>query len=61
LIGARTDRGEARLTVNELDAFCRQRGISGGYVATSAKEGRGLDELLQCIEKLIRVFSQLSG
>jgi GTPase SAR1 family protein len=53
LVGARADRGEARLTPDELDAFCRQRGISGGYLATSAKEGRGLDELLRRMEEQI--------
>jgi GTPase SAR1 family protein len=47
LVGARADRGEARLTQDELDAFCRQRGISGGYLATSAKENIGLEELLR--------------
>jgi GTPase SAR1 family protein len=47
LIGARADRGEARLTQEELDAFCRQRGIRGGYLATSAKEEIGLEELLR--------------
>jgi len=47
LVGARADRGEARLTQMELDEFCRQRGISGGYLATSAKEDIGLDELLR--------------
>ena len=47
LIGARADRGEARLTQSELDAFCHQRGISGGYLATSAKESIGLEELLR--------------
>jgi GTPase SAR1 family protein len=47
LIGARADRGEARLTQEELDAFCRQRGISGGYLATSARENIGVEELLR--------------
>ena len=47
LVGARADRGEARLMQDELDDFCRQRGINGGYLATSAKEEIGLDELLQ--------------
>ncbi|MEP7337459.1 MAG: TIR domain-containing protein [Acidobacteriota bacterium] len=47
LVGARTDRGEARLTQAELDEFCRQRGILGGYLPTSAKDGIGLDELLR--------------
>jgi GTPase SAR1 family protein len=47
LVGARADRGEARLMQEELDAFCSQRGINGGYLATSAKEDIGLDELLR--------------
>ncbi|HJQ71386.1 MAG TPA: TIR domain-containing protein [Blastocatellia bacterium] len=47
LVGARADRGEARLTQEELDEFCSHRGISGGYLATSAKEEIGLDELLR--------------
>ena len=47
LVGARADRGEPRLTQEELDDFCRQRGVSGGYLATSAKECRGLDDLLR--------------
>jgi hypothetical protein len=47
LVGARADRGEVRLTQAELDEFCRQRGIRGGYIVTSAKEGIGLDELLR--------------
>lgn len=47
LIGARADRGDARLTQAELDEFCRQRGIRGGYLATSALTGQGLDELLR--------------
>lgn len=47
LVGARTDRGEARLTQGELDEFCRHRGILGGYLPTSAKDGIGLDELLR--------------
>lgn len=47
LVGARVDRGEAQLTPAELDEFCRSRGILGGYLATSAKDGMGLDELLQ--------------
>ena len=53
LVGARADRGEARLTREELDTFCRGRRIGGGYLATSAKEGTGLDELLRRMKDLI--------
>ena len=53
LVGARADRGEARLTQEELDEFCRQRGISGGYLSTSAKYAIGLDDLLRRMKEQI--------
>jgi GTPase SAR1 family protein len=53
LVGARADRGEARLTQAELDEFCRQRGINGGYLATSAKQNIGLAELLRRMKEQI--------
>jgi GTPase SAR1 family protein len=54
LVGARADRGEARLTQEEIDEFCRQRGIGGGYLPTSAKEKIGLDELLRRMKEQIQ-------
>jgi GTPase SAR1 family protein len=53
LVGARTDRGEGRLTQEELDEVCRQRGIGGGYLATSASVGTGLEELLRRMKEQI--------
>ena len=53
LVGARADRGEARLTRDELDEFCRQRSIRGGYLPTSAYANTGLEELLSRIKELI--------
>jgi GTPase SAR1 family protein len=53
LVGARLDRGDATLTSKEIDAFCRARGITGGYVGTSARTGTGLDELLARIKDQI--------
>lgn len=53
LVGSRADRGEARLTREELDEFCRRRGIAGGYLATSAKAGTGLEELLRRMKQQI--------
>ena len=53
LIGARTDRGDARLTAAELDSFCNLRGVAGGYVASSAKEGSGLAELIRRMKELV--------
>jgi GTPase SAR1 family protein len=54
LIGGRSDRGDPRLTADELDAFCLQRGIGGGYLSTSAKENIGLHELLQGMQQQIQ-------
>jgi WD40 repeat protein len=53
LIAARVERGAPRLTLEELDAFCRDRNIRGGFIATSAKEDIGLDELLRRMKESI--------
>lgn len=52
LIASRIDRGTPRLTQEELDAFCRQRGIKA-YLPTSAKEGEGVEELIQKMHDII--------
>jgi hypothetical protein len=52
LIAARSDRGTPRLTKSELDAFCRQRGITA-YHATSAMAGEGIEALLERMKGLI--------
>src|SRR5438132_8741696 len=49
---ARCDRGGPTLTRDELEAFCRRRGLSG-CVSTSAIRGDGLDELVQRMKALI--------
>ena len=51
LVGARTDRGTPTLTREELQEFCRRYDITGGYVATSAKEGDGLPDLIQQLKR----------
>ncbi len=53
LVGARIDRGSATLTDDELNGFCRQHGIRGEYIATSAKQGTGIDELKARIRQLL--------
>ena len=53
LVGARTDVGDPALTREEIDAYCRDRGIGGGYVGTSAKRGEGLGELVERMKGLI--------
>ncbi|HKR49512.1 MAG TPA: TIR domain-containing protein [Pseudonocardiaceae bacterium] len=53
LVAARGDRGAPRLTTEEIEAFCVERGIAG-YVATSAVLGDGLDELIERMRAAIR-------
>jgi WD40 repeat protein len=52
LIAARSDRGTPRLTKDELDAFCRQRGIVA-YLPTSAMAGEGIEALVERMKGLI--------
>lgn len=53
LVGARQDRGAPVLSQQELEQFCQQYGISGGYIGTSAKKGDGLPELLKILKEQI--------
>lgn len=53
LVGARTDRGMPTLTRDEIEAYCRRRGISGLYVPTSANTGDGLPELVAKLKEQI--------
>lgn len=53
LVAARGDRGAPRLTSEEIETFCAERGIAG-YVATSALRGDGLDELVQQMRAAVR-------
>jgi hypothetical protein len=52
LIAARSDRGTPRLTREELDTFCRQRGITA-YQPTSAMAGEGIEALVEQMKCLI--------
>ena len=52
LVAAQTDRGSCSLTPEELRAFCRRHAIEGP-ITTSAKEGVGLEELVDRIKSLI--------
>jgi small GTP-binding protein len=53
LVGARVDRGAPAMSQEELDEFCQQYGIRGGYLSTSANTGEGLDALIARLNKLI--------
>lgn len=52
LIAARSDRGTPWITQEELNTFCKKRGIKS-YFLTSAKSGEGINELIQQMQKLI--------
>ena len=53
LVGARTDRGSSTLADWELHEFCRDRSIEGDYIATSAFNGSGIEELTAKIREII--------
>ncbi len=46
LVAGRADRGSPTLTREALNQYCQQRGITGGFVETSALQNVGLDDLL---------------
>jgi small GTP-binding protein len=47
LVGARCDVGDPTLTRHEIENFCKDHNICGGYVRTSAKKCEGIDELIE--------------
>jgi small GTP-binding protein len=53
LVAARSDRGSSTLTREELEQFCRQRGIAGGFVETSALNQAGIEELVRRMKEQI--------
>ena len=53
LVAARIDVSQSTFSSTELQAFCRERNIDGGFVATSAKENEGIDTLLNRIQQQI--------
>lgn len=52
LVAARIDRGTGRLTDEELDAFCRSRGVKG-WLRTSALRGEGIDDVIERLQESI--------
>jgi small GTP-binding protein len=52
LVAGRVDRGHPTVTKKDIAAFCRQHGFRA-FVATSAKTGRGIDELRAAITRAI--------
>jgi len=52
LVAARIDRGSPRLTKADLEAFCAERRLRGP-ILTSAKDGSGIDDLINLLRALI--------
>ena len=52
LVAAQTDRGTSPLTEADLKEFCQQNGIAG-LIDTSARTGRGINELIEIMKSLI--------
>jgi hypothetical protein len=53
LVAARADRGSARLTNDEIESFCRNRGLAG-FISTSALQGEGVQTLVDKMQELIK-------
>jgi len=53
LVGSRVDRGTPTLADDDIAAYCEYHNIEGGYVSTSATEGRGIDELTARLSEII--------
>ncbi len=53
LVAARTDVSPLSTSPAELEAFCLEQNISGGFVATSSKMNEGIDTLLEMVRKQI--------
>jgi WD40 repeat protein/GTPase SAR1 family protein len=51
LVAARIDVCQGMFSQSELQAFCQERNISGGFVATSAKENEGIERLLEVMHQ----------
>jgi small GTP-binding protein len=54
LVAARVDRGVPTITNDQLAGFCREKGIEGGVVATSALTGEGVRALTDIIKRSIK-------
>lgn len=51
LVAGRIDVGAPRLSAGEIQRWCDEIGVSGGYVATSAKTNEGVNDLKALISR----------
>ena len=54
LVSARTDRGNAAVSAEELQDFAERFGVEAGFVETSALTGAGLPELARTLQQHLR-------
>lgn len=53
LVGARRDRGTPAISRKDIESFCQEKHILGGYIETSAKTGEGISTLLKAVGDLL--------
>jgi small GTP-binding protein len=54
LVSARTDRGNAAVSTDELREFAERFGVQAGFIETSALTGVGLPELARALQEHLR-------
>ncbi|MET0414503.1 MAG: TIR domain-containing protein [Actinoplanes sp.] len=54
LVSARTDRGNAAISQQELREFADRLGIAAGFIETSARTGDGMAELIRALREHLR-------
>ena len=54
LVSARSDRGNAAVSAQELQDFAERFGVEAGFVETSALTGAGLPELARTLQEHLR-------
>ena len=53
LVATQVDVAPLLITPSEIHEFCKQCGVSGGFVATSAQTGEGINDLIQILRQSI--------
>jgi WD40 repeat protein len=53
LVGAKSDRGFPSLSIEDIQQYCIDQGISLGYISTSSQSGYGIEELKSTLRDAI--------